>query len=63
MSATWRIGLDTALRLLLAVVLGGVIGYERYRHGRDAGLCTHIMVCLASTLILIMKIPWNAPRS
>jgi putative Mg2+ transporter-C (MgtC) family protein len=34
------------LRLLLAVILGGVIGFERGRAGRPAGLRTHILVCL-----------------
>ena len=38
------------LRLLLAVVLGGIIGIERGRHGRAAGLRTHILVCLGAAL-------------
>jgi len=41
------------LRLFLAVVLGGLIGLEREFHGRAAGLRTHILVCLASTTIMI----------
>lgn len=41
------------LRLLLAVVLGGIIGYERGRAGRPAGLRTHILVCLGSTLAIM----------
>lgn len=42
-----------ALRLLLAVVLGGLIGFERGRAGRPAGLRTHILVCLGSTLAIM----------
>ena len=38
------------VRLLLAVVLGGIIGVERGRHGRAAGLRTHILVCLGAAL-------------
>jgi putative Mg2+ transporter-C (MgtC) family protein len=38
--------------LVLAIVLGGAIGLEREFHGRPAGLRTHIMVCLASTMII-----------
>ena len=34
------------LRLTLAVVLGGIIGFERGRSGRPAGLRTHILVCI-----------------
>jgi uncharacterized membrane protein YhiD involved in acid resistance len=39
--------------LLLALVLGGLIGWERERHERPAGLRTHILVCLGSTLITL----------
>jgi len=42
----------TVGRLLLAVVLGGMIGLERQIHGRPAGLRTHILVCLGSALVL-----------
>lgn len=41
------------LRLLLAVILGGVIGFERGRAGRPAGLRTHILVCLGSALAIM----------
>lgn len=40
------------LRLVLAVVLGGIIGFERGRAGRPAGLRTHILVCLGATLAI-----------
>ena len=41
------------LRLSLAVLLGGLIGFERGRAGRPAGLRTHILVCLGSTLAIM----------
>jgi len=41
-------------RLLLAVLLGGLIGAERQMHGRPAGLRTHILVCAGSALIMIV---------
>lgn len=46
---------DTSIlvRLVLAVILGGVIGFERGRTGRPAGLRTHILVCLGSTLAIM----------
>ncbi len=37
-------------RLLLAVAIGTLIGYERGRHGRAAGMRTHIIVCIGSAL-------------
>jgi len=42
-------------RLLLAVVLGGLVGLERQIHGRPAGLRTHILVCLGSALIMTVS--------
>jgi putative Mg2+ transporter-C (MgtC) family protein len=41
------------LRLVLAVILGGIIGYERGRSGRPAGLRTHILVCLGAALAIM----------
>jgi len=41
--------------LALAVVLSGLIGLEREVHGRPAGLRTHILVCLASTLLILVS--------
>ena len=38
------------VRLLLAMLVGGVIGLERGKHGRAAGMRTHILVCLGATL-------------
>ncbi len=38
------------LRLLLSAFLGGCIGRERGRHGRAAGLRTHILICLGAAM-------------
>ncbi|MCK4303785.1 MAG: MgtC/SapB family protein [Candidatus Eisenbacteria sp.] len=40
-------------KLLLALVLGGLVGLEREWHGRAAGLRTHVLVCLGATILLI----------
>ena len=45
--------LSVALRLFLAIVIGGIIGSERGRHGSAAGLRTHILVCLGSAMTSI----------
>ncbi|NQT46363.1 MAG: MgtC/SapB family protein [Candidatus Omnitrophica bacterium] len=47
---------DVALRLIVAMILGGVIGLEREQHGRAAGLRTHILVCISSALIMMTSI-------
>ncbi len=41
---------SVVFRVLLAVLLGGLIGFERGFHGRAAGLRTHILVCIGSCL-------------
>ncbi len=45
--------LHIVLRLVLALVLGGLIGFEREIHGRAAGLRTHILVCVGSALVML----------
>jgi putative Mg2+ transporter-C (MgtC) family protein len=40
------------LRLSIAAVLGGLIGFERGRHHQVAGLRTHILICVGSCLIM-----------
>ncbi len=42
----------TLVKILLAVVLGGVVGYERERSGHYAGIRTHIMVCMTSAFLI-----------
>ena len=44
----------TAPRLLLAVVFGGIIGTERGKHGRAAGMRTHILVCIGATMTTLI---------
>src|SRR5881394_929897 len=39
-------------RLLLAAVLGGLIGIERQAHDKPAGLRTNILICVGSTLFM-----------
>ena len=41
------------LRLTLAAVLGGILGYERERKGRSAGVRTHMLVAVGAALFVI----------
>ena len=40
----------TAIRILLAILAGGIIGIERGKHGSAAGLRTHILVCVGAVM-------------
>ena len=42
--------------LLAATIAGGVIGFERSYHGQPAGFRTHTLVCLASSILMIVAI-------
>lgn len=45
--------ISMVLRLILACILGGIIGYEREHVHRPAGFRTHILVCVGSALVMI----------
>jgi putative Mg2+ transporter-C (MgtC) family protein len=47
---------STTLRLVIAFVLGGIIGLEREKKGGGAGFRTHILVCIGSTLIMLTSL-------
>ena len=40
------------LRVLIAAVLGGAVGYDRQRHDKPAGLRTHMLVAMGSALFV-----------
>ncbi len=46
---------EVCVKLVVASVLSGVLGYERQRKGRAAGLRTHILVCLGATLLMAIS--------
>ena len=49
----WLIDSSVLLRLIMAVLLGGIIGLEREMHGRPAGFRTHIVVCLGAAMLIV----------
>jgi len=49
------------LRLLVAAALGGLMGYEREKRGKSAGVRTHMLVAIGSALFVL--IPQQAGAS
>jgi putative Mg2+ transporter-C (MgtC) family protein len=47
--------LELAARLLLAALLGAVIGLERELHGHPAGMRTHLLVCFGSAMFAVLS--------
>ncbi|HEY6644041.1 MgtC/SapB family protein [Povalibacter sp.] len=46
--------LDALLRLLVAVVFGGIVGFDRELRNKPAGLRTHILISLAAALFTLI---------
>ena len=53
---------EYAVRLLMAMIAGGLVGMERELRGRQAGFRTNILVCVGSALTMIVSISF-AERS
>jgi putative Mg2+ transporter-C (MgtC) family protein len=57
---------EVMLKLAVAVCLGAILGVERERKGRAAGLRTHTLVCLGAALSMILAryLPdvWSGPN-
>ena len=57
--------LEGMFRLLLAAIAGGLVGLEREVRGRQAGFRTNMLVCVGSTLAMVVStqfasFPWQA---
>ncbi|HSP31833.1 MAG TPA: MgtC/SapB family protein [Halomonas sp.] len=42
------------IRLLLAAILGGLLGFEREQSGKPAGIRTHMLVCMGAALFILI---------
>jgi putative Mg2+ transporter-C (MgtC) family protein len=47
---------EILVHLVVAMVAGGLIGLERSYYGRPAGFRTHTLVCMASSLLMLVTI-------
>jgi putative Mg2+ transporter-C (MgtC) family protein len=48
--------LAITVRLAAALTIGGIIGLERSFHGRPAGFRTHALVCLSTSLLMLLTV-------
>jgi putative Mg2+ transporter-C (MgtC) family protein len=49
------IELEMTLRILLAAALGAIIGFQRARAGKPAGIRTHSLICLGAALFSVVS--------
>lgn len=47
---------EVIIRLMLAILVGGLIGYEREFNNRPAGFRTHILVCMGSAIVSMIQL-------
>jgi putative Mg2+ transporter-C (MgtC) family protein len=43
-----------SVRLLIAALLGGLLGFEREQRGKSAGIKTHMLVCIGAALFVLI---------
>jgi len=56
------ISTEDLTKLIAAVIIGGIIGAERERHNKAAGLRTMILICVGSALFTIFSINMAGPQ-
>ena len=54
-----EINWEFILRLFLALLFGGAIGYERESEHKPAGLRTNLLVCLGSCLVVLFELYYH----
>lgn len=47
---------ELIFRILLAILFGGVVGYDRERKGQSAGFRTHMLVCVGAAMFALIQI-------
>src|SRR6185436_10443978 len=47
---------EMAVRIVVALIAGALIGYERSYRGRPAGFRTHALVCMASSMLMLVTV-------
>ncbi len=50
-----NIEVEWLLRILIAAICGGLIGYERHSRSKEAGIRTHTIVALASAMAMLLS--------
>jgi putative Mg2+ transporter-C (MgtC) family protein len=54
---------ELSFRLVLAVLLGAAVGFDRELHNKPAGFRTHAMVALGSALMCVISLGFEGPTT
>jgi len=55
--------LSVLVKLVVAVIFGGVVGWQREARDRPAGLRTHVLVCVGSAVYTLASLTFSGPTS
>ncbi len=55
-NSTWPMELDIVLKIVLAALCGGLVGWEREVERRPAGLRTNMLICIGATMFGLVGI-------
>jgi putative Mg2+ transporter-C (MgtC) family protein len=55
--------LNALVKLTLAVIFGGAVGWQREAQDRPAGLRTHVLVCVGSAVYTLASLSFTGPTS
>lgn len=47
---------QVGIRIILSIIIGGLIGYNREYENRPAGFRTHVLVCLGATIAALIQV-------
>lgn len=53
---TWESILHASLRLFIAAICGGIVGWERESHEKGAGFRTHMLICVGACLFGLLTL-------
>jgi putative Mg2+ transporter-C (MgtC) family protein len=55
--------LEVLIKIAVAVVLGGAVGWQREARDRPAGLRTHVLVCIGAAVYTLASVSFSSERS
>jgi len=55
--------ISVLVKLVLAVICGGIVGWQREAHDRPAGLRTHVLVCLGAAVYTLASMSFSGPNA
>lgn len=55
--------IQIGIRLSVAAILGGLLGFEREQRGKAAGIKTHMLVCIGAALFVLIPFQAGVPEA